>query len=83
VLCDQQEGVETREDLASLILALRNDLLTHPKWWENTSLEGYLDALAAVTESLGQRFQNLGETLPDQPTWKLVGDILLAARVYE
>lgn len=82
-LCDQQESIVTREHLASFIQVLSNDLRAHPGSWKNMSLESYLDALAAVTESLAQRFQNLGETLPEQPTWKIVGDLLLTARIYE
>lgn len=83
VLCDQQESIVTREHLASFIQALSHDLHAHPSSWQNTNLESYLGALAAVTESLAQRFQNLGETLPEQPTWKIAGDLLLTARIYE
>ncbi len=83
VLCDQQEAIRTREDLASFIQALSDDLRAHPTQWENVSLNSYLDALVAVTESLDQRFKNLGDTLPEQPTWKIVGDVLLTARIYE
>ena len=82
-LCHQQEAIETREDLASFIQALSGDVRLHPTWWQNTSLEGYLYALAAVVESLDQRFKNQGNTVPAQPTWQLVGDVLLAARIYE
>lgn len=82
-LADQQEAIETREDFARFVEALRDDLRAHPTSWENTDHAAYLDALASVAESLAQRFKNLGETLPEQPTWSIVGDILLAARIYE
>ncbi len=83
MLCDQQESIKTREDLACFIQALGDDVRAHPTWWQNKTLDSYLDALVSVTESLGQRFKNRGEALPEQPTWKLVGDLLLAARIYE
>jgi len=82
-LCEQQESIKTREDLASFVQALSDDVRAHPTWWENTALDSYLDALVSVTESLDQRFKNHGETLPEQPTWRLVGDLLLTARIYE
>lgn len=82
-LCDRQEAIETCEDRAIFIEALRADLIAHPRSWESVSLEAYLERLAAVTESLHQGFKNNGLVLPEQPTWRIVGDILLTARIYE
>lgn len=82
-LADQQEAIESREDFVHFVEALRDDLRAHPTWWENTSLEGYLDAIASLTESLDQSFKNQGISLPEQPSWKILGDILLTARIYE
>ena len=82
-LAAQQEAVATREDLARFVDALRDDLRAHPTWWENTDLGAYFDALASVVRSLDQRVVHAGETLPPHPTWRLVADVLLAARIYE
>ena len=82
-LADQQEAIETREDFARFVEALRDDVRAHPTWWENNTFESYLDALAAVADSLDQLFKNQGQTLPEQPTWRIVADMLLAARIYE
>ena len=82
-LADQQEAIETREDFVRFVEALRNDLRAHPTWWENNTLESYLDALAAVADSLDQGFKNRRHTLPEQPTWRIVADMLLTAGIYE
>ncbi len=82
-LCEQQEEIETREDFVRFAHALQADLRDHPASWENPSLESYLEALEAVANSIGQGFKNRGLSLPDQPTWRIIADILLTARIYE
>lgn len=59
------------------------DLRTHPTAWENPTLERFLDALAARLEALPTLYLNRGEQLPDQPTWKLLAETLVAASGYE
>ncbi len=81
-LCDQQEEIETREDFVAFVEALRDDFQTHQSW-ENPNIYAYLDALASFTQHLDQHVRNLGEILPAQPTWKIIGYMLLAARKYE
>ena len=46
-LSDMVAKIETREDLATFVAALRRDLLGSPDDWENPTLERYLEALAA------------------------------------
>ena len=83
-LDDLVETIETRQDLAHFIDALVRDLKTNEQAWENPELERYLDALASWTESMDGYFHNVrGQPAPEQPTWRLVGYMLLAARIYE
>lgn len=83
LLVAQQEAIETREDFVRFVEALYDDLRAHPTSWENNALEAYLDALASLTKSLDKRFENEGLMLPEQPSWRVVGDMLLTARIYE
>jgi hypothetical protein len=76
-------SVESRQDLARFVLALKQDLIDHPDDWENVSLEGFLDALSAWIGSMHGYFKNQGLSEPDNPDWKLVGMMLLAASMYE
>jgi hypothetical protein len=83
-LHEQVEAIRTRSDLASFVRALRQDLNHHPEEWENPTLDDYLDALAAWTEDMDGYFKNIhGAPVPEQPSWKIVGYMLIAARIYE
>ncbi len=79
------DKVQTREDLAAFVRMLREDLLEggHTDEWENPTLERYLAALAAWVDDMDGHFQNRGETVPEQPSWNLIGQILYAAKIYE
>jgi hypothetical protein len=82
-LREQVDKIHTRDDLALFIHHLVQDLRTCPERWENTSLEAYLAAIAAWVQDMDGYYSNRGETPPQHPTWKHVGEILLAARIYE
>ena len=82
-LREQVEKIHTRDDLTLFIHHLVRDLHTCPERWENTSLETYLAAIGAWLQDMEGYYRNRGETAPQQPTWKHVGEILLAARIYE
>ena len=76
------DSVRTREDLATFVLALRQDLLSNPAAWENPTLERFLEALAAWCTDMPGYFRNRGASQPEQPGWSLVAQMLMAARVY-
>jgi hypothetical protein len=82
-LREQAEKIQTREDLVVFIHHLVRDLRTRPERWENASLDAYLAAIAAWVQDMEDDYRNRGETAPQHPTWKHVGEILLAARIYE
>jgi len=82
-LVELQGSIETREDLARFVRALRDDLLNNGGAWENPTLERFLEALAAWSADMGGYFKNQGITEPDQPDWRLVGQMLFAASMYE
>jgi hypothetical protein len=82
-LREQAEKIQTREDLVLFIHHLVRDLRQCPERWENTSLDAYLGAIAAWVQDMEGYYRNRGETPPQHPTWKQIGEILLAARIYE
>lgn len=77
------ESIETREQLAKFILDLADEARTKPKSWENVDLPAFLEALAAFTEDMDGYFANRGEAVPEQPTWSTLGEMLIAATMYE
>lgn len=78
-----RERVRTREDLVAFLAELRRHLRENRAAWENDSLEAYLEAFQAVLTDWDGRFENRGESVPEDPTWKLIAELLLAATMYE
>jgi hypothetical protein len=77
------DQIESRQDLIEFIKALHNDYLKHSSDWENPTLERFLEALAASTEDMDGYFRSRGEPVPSQPSWRLVGNMLYSAKIYE
>jgi hypothetical protein len=46
-------------------------------------LDRLLEALVEVIESVDVVYRNLGRKTPVEPSWRLFGELLLAARYYE
>ena len=82
-LREQAERIQTRDDLVTFLHHLVRDLHTCPERWENASLQAYLAAMAAWVQDMDGYYRNRGEGVPQHLTWKHVGEILLAARLYE
>jgi hypothetical protein len=82
-LSEQAESIRSREDFVVFVRALRRDLHDSPASWENADLGRYLEALGAWVEDMDGYYSKEGEAVPDQPQWKYVASMLLAAKVYE
>jgi len=82
-LHEQIEGISTNKDLADFIEKLRADLLTNPNDWENPTLERFLEAMEEWVRSMEHFYKNTGREMPPQPNWKMVADMLYAAKIYE
>jgi hypothetical protein len=78
------ESVNSREQLADFVDALRDSLHKQPDEWENRSLEEYLESLAAFARDMPGYYENFGGVQDSEtPTWSLFADLLAGARVYE
>jgi hypothetical protein len=75
--------VRTQGDLAVFVDALRDDLLQSPDEWENPTLERYLEAMSAYIRDNKNLFENPGKPIPVEVIYRLVADVLYAARSYE
>ena len=82
-LTEKANTVQTREDFISLVHLLVQDLKENPNEWESNDLESFLRAIAAWVEDMNGYYQSQGLPLPHQPDWKLFGQILVAAKIYE
>ena len=77
------EQIHSHGDFVAFSRALLKDLEEKPQEWENRDLAAFLEALGAWTEDMNGYYQAKGGAIPLQPSWKMLGQILLAAKVYE
>jgi hypothetical protein len=82
-LNDQVEAIQTREDFVGFVRDLVRDLRANPGEWQNQTLDAFLEAVAAWVEDCDGYYRNWGKTSPQEPNWKILGEVLLAAKVYE
>lgn len=76
--------VVTRRDLVEFVQRMASAAASpEAEEWENCTLPRFLDGLAAWIDDMDGYFQNQGLESPDQPSWRLVGDMLSAATLYE
>ncbi|WP_455342767.1 DUF7660 family protein [Ralstonia mojiangensis] len=69
--------------MADFIVALVKDLQESGREWENVSLDRFLSAIEAWIRDMDGYYKNMGQPVPDTPTWKTFADILFVARIYE
>jgi hypothetical protein len=78
-LTGYNKSIRSREDFVAFVRALNADLCDHPETWENGGLERFLEALAACAENINGGRLKQGRSVD----WKVLGDMLMAAKVYE
>jgi hypothetical protein len=49
----------------------------------NANLDAFLGGLASWIEDMDGYYQSRGLEVPQRPTWKTLGEMLAAARIYE
>jgi len=82
-LNEQVDSIRSREDFVLFVRSLLRDFEDNPNNWQNDDLKSYLDAIAAWVDDMDGFYQNQGEPVPLQLDWKVLGQILLAAKFYE
>ena len=82
-LDEHNKSIQSREDFVAFVKALTKDLRDNPQTWENRTLEQFIEAIAAWVEDLDGYYINQGKPVPKQPDWRVVSDILMAAKMYE
>jgi len=75
--------IQSRTDLANFILALRDNLVSHPQEWENGRLDLFLEALSAVINDRDGYCKNHDLPMDEPPGWQLMAELFSAAKVYE
>lgn len=80
--------IVTRDDFVSFLEQLCQQLREGRDEWTNTSLQDFLEALAAWAEDMDGYYANIGlaqqiDLSKERVPWRVFADMLLAARVYE
>lgn len=83
MLAERVALIRSREDLVEFVKALVTDLRDNPSSWENPTLEQFLEALGTWIADMDGYYLSRGMDVPHQPDWKVVADMLMAAKVYE
>jgi hypothetical protein len=75
--------VDSREKFIAFVGSLSGNMLAHPQEWENNELPTFLSGLAGFASDMSGYYKNVGEVVDvDIPTWRLMAQMLLAAKVY-
>ena len=76
-------AVSSRDDLSAFLRELARQASLDLDAFENRTVPDYLEAASAWVVDMDGVFANLGQRVPETPTWALVAQIFLAATAYE
>lgn len=76
-------GSLSSAELADFLGQLADSYLEEPERWENADLASFMRAWSAWLGDMDEYFRNRDEPIPSEPSWQLIAQMLLAARVYE
>ena len=82
-LDERTNNIRSREDFVAFVKALSKDFHDNPQSWENRNLEQFLEALGGWVEDMDGYYLNQNIPVPQQPSWTVVADMLMAAKMYE
>jgi hypothetical protein len=82
-LAERARAVQTRDDLTAFVAELKADFDANRGDWMNADLTSFLEAMAAWIQDMDGYYQNTGQKLSELPPWRVLADILMAARMYE
>lgn len=82
-LDQRARAVRSRKDLVAFMEAFVADYVTNGATWTNGDLRSFLEAMAAWSQDMEGFYKNSGEDLSTVPPWRVLADILSAARIYE
>ena len=82
-LVDYAKKITSTEEFEYFLKCLSHDYTKNQGDWENSDLLSYLDALSRYVPVMENYYQNIGENIKVEATWRMVAEILLAASVYE
>lgn len=75
--------IKNRDEFIEFVKDLARYLEVHPCDQSELNVKPYLYSIAAWANDMDGYYQNHGEKPPIEPTWRTMGEVLLAALYYE
>jgi hypothetical protein len=82
-LAERAHATRTREDFVEFLVELRADFTCGNSGWLNADLPTFLDAMAAWAHDMEGYYRNTGQNPSELTPWRIMADVLMAARNYE
>lgn len=77
------DAIKSREELSKFVEELAEGFRDGRLTWANSDLASFLEGMAGWIADMDGYFLNRGEGVPQEPSWGLIGQILIAASQYE
>jgi hypothetical protein len=78
------KAVDSRAAFLSFLTDLRANCRTHKQEWENADLDQFIKGMIGFTRDMDGYYRSYAADVDtNQPSWRLMAEILLAAKVYE
>lgn len=82
-LTERAQSIRSSEDFVAFLEALSADFATGRGRWTNADLPSFLEAMAAWSQDMDGFYASTGEDLTKVSPWRVMADMLMAARTYE
>lgn len=82
-LAERARAVQTRDDFVAFVAELTADFEANRGDWTNADLASFLEAMAAWIQDMDGYYQNTWQKPSELPPWRILADVLMAARMYE
>lgn len=82
-ITNKVNSIKSKADFVEFVESLAEDLRSSPEEWENKTLLQFLEAIANWTEDMEGYYANNNLPTPENVNWKVMADILAAAKIYE
>jgi hypothetical protein len=80
----ETDDLNTKEDFIAFLEFFYKDYQQNKDKWENNTLEPFLEAMIAYTESIQHMYDNNKISInSNEPSWRIFADILCGAAIYE
>lgn len=76
-------NVKSKKDFLDFMTALIQDFKNNPESWTNRSIVEYLEAIQSWSEDMEGYYVNNDLPCPQNVSWKVFADILIASKSYE